>query len=200
MILGRLIRHIDGEKYSLIRTTRLTKLFVLGDVLSFLMQGGGAGILSGANHGSASHAQKQINLGQNVIIGGLIVQVIFFGSFVVVAALFHTRARKATHIRALEVPWERCMYLLYGTSALVFVRSIFRVIEYAQGNAGFIMRHEVFLYLFDSVLMLGVMVLMNVVHPGELLGRRKKESSTLLESRGASMEPPSYQGPGNDYK
>lgn len=41
MILARLIRLIKAEKYSMIRTTRLTKVFVLGDVLSFLTQGAG---------------------------------------------------------------------------------------------------------------------------------------------------------------
>ena len=41
MILGRIIRLTDGDSRSLIRATRLTKIFVLGDVLSFLIQSGG---------------------------------------------------------------------------------------------------------------------------------------------------------------
>jgi hypothetical protein len=41
MILGRMIRLLDAEAHSLIRTTRLTKIFVAGDVLSFLVQSGG---------------------------------------------------------------------------------------------------------------------------------------------------------------
>jgi hypothetical protein len=35
------------------------------------------------------------------------------------------------------------------------------------------MSHEAFLYLFDSVLMFGVMVLFNLVHPGSITGRRQ---------------------------
>jgi hypothetical protein len=187
MILGRLIRHVNGEKYSLIRATWLTKIFVCGDVLSFLMQGSGGGIMSGAGSGDAKDAKSKMDLGQNVIIGGLIVQVLFFGSFVVVAAIFHSRARKAPQIRALGSAWERYMYLLYGTSVLIFIRSVFRVVEYAQGNDGFLMRHEVFLYVFDSALMLGVMVALNVVYPGKLLSQRRiNDSHVLLESRGAS--------------
>ncbi|KAK7408327.1 hypothetical protein QQX98_009529 [Neonectria punicea] len=42
MILGRLIRVLDAEHFSIIRTRWLTKLFVLGDVLSFAVQGMGA--------------------------------------------------------------------------------------------------------------------------------------------------------------
>jgi hypothetical protein len=41
MILGRLIRLLDAEAHSMIRTTRLTKIFVGGDILSFLVQSGG---------------------------------------------------------------------------------------------------------------------------------------------------------------
>jgi hypothetical protein len=41
MILSRIIRLTGGENHSPIRPTRLTKLFVLGDVLSFFVQSGG---------------------------------------------------------------------------------------------------------------------------------------------------------------
>lgn len=41
MTLGRIILMVDGERYSLIRQRWLTKIFVLGDVISFLVQGGG---------------------------------------------------------------------------------------------------------------------------------------------------------------
>jgi hypothetical protein len=41
MVLGRIIRLTDGEEHSLIRANFLTKVFVAGDVLSFLNQSGG---------------------------------------------------------------------------------------------------------------------------------------------------------------
>jgi len=41
MILGRIIRLTGGEIHSPIRPKRLTKIFVLGDVLSFCVQSGG---------------------------------------------------------------------------------------------------------------------------------------------------------------
>lgn len=41
MILGRIIIVTNGEGYSPIRRVWLTKLFVLGDVLSFLLQAAG---------------------------------------------------------------------------------------------------------------------------------------------------------------
>lgn len=41
MELGRIIELLQGEKHSMIRLKWLTKIFVGGDVLSFLMQGSG---------------------------------------------------------------------------------------------------------------------------------------------------------------
>jgi O-antigen/teichoic acid export membrane protein len=41
IILGRIILLVDGERYSLIRQKWLTKIFVAGDVLSFMLQGAG---------------------------------------------------------------------------------------------------------------------------------------------------------------
>ena len=41
IILGRIILLVDGERYSLVRKKWLTKFFVAGDVLSFMMQGAG---------------------------------------------------------------------------------------------------------------------------------------------------------------
>ena len=41
MCLGRIILITDGEQHSIIRGKWLTKIFVVGDVISFLMQGAG---------------------------------------------------------------------------------------------------------------------------------------------------------------
>jgi hypothetical protein len=41
MVLGRIIRLTDGESHSLIKARWLTKVFVAGDVLSFLTQSTG---------------------------------------------------------------------------------------------------------------------------------------------------------------
>lgn len=38
-------------------------------------------------------------------------------------------------------------------SVLIFIRSIVRLIEYLQGNDGYIISHEAFLYTLDGLLM-----------------------------------------------
>ncbi|KAK9243110.1 RTA1 like protein-domain-containing protein [Lipomyces tetrasporus] len=157
MELGRIILLVNGESRSLIKRKWLTKTFVTGDVLSFLMQGAGGGIMTTSLH-----------TGQYVVIGGLVVQLLFFGFFMVTALIFHTRIHRRPTNASLSVPWSRHQYALYSASILILVRSVFRVIEYAQGNDGFLLRHEYFLYIFDSVLMWGTMALFLVVPPGQL--------------------------------
>jgi hypothetical protein len=41
MELGRLVMLLQGEQHVLIRRTWMTKIFVTGDVLSFVVQGAG---------------------------------------------------------------------------------------------------------------------------------------------------------------
>lgn len=44
MELGRIILLVKGQKHAVIRVTWMTKIFVAGDVLSFLMQASGMSI------------------------------------------------------------------------------------------------------------------------------------------------------------
>lgn len=160
MILGRLILLTGGERYSLVRRTWLTKIFVAGDVFSFMMQSAGGGIMSSGASG--------MKTGEKIIIGGLFVQILFFGLFFVTAILFQIRGKAYLATLGSNVPWKKHLFALYATSILILIRSVFRVIEYIQGNAGYLLRHEVFLYVFDAVLMFAVMVILNVSHPGDI--------------------------------
>jgi hypothetical protein len=49
------------------------------------------------------------------------------------------------------------------------IRSVFRVVEYVQGFSGYLLSHEVYLYIFDSTLMFCVMAMFNFVHPSEVV-------------------------------
>lgn len=163
MELGRIIMLCDGAHHSLIKLRWLTKIFVAGDVLSFVMQALGAGI-------TASKTESSVSRGQKVITGGLFVQVIFFVFFLIVALVFQRRTKKNPTARSSspDVPWKKHMRALYLASALILIRSVLRLEEYAEGTTGFVLSHEYFLYIFDSLLMLCVMVLFNFIHPSEV--------------------------------
>ena len=112
-----------------------------------------------------------VKLGQNIITGGLGIQVLFFGLFIAVAGIFNYRLRAVPSLRSkqLSVPWQSYLYVLYGASFLIMIRSVFRIVEYVMGTDGYLLDHEIFLYIFDAVLMLSTMVLFNVYHPSRII-------------------------------
>ncbi|KAK4506630.1 hypothetical protein PRZ48_000362 [Zasmidium cellare] len=162
MQLGRIVLMVKGDDKLFIRRTWVTKIFVAGDVASFLLQAAGGGISASSSDPSTT------STGKDVIVVGLFVQIIFFGLFVLVAGLFNIRLNKAPTPESQSLPWKRHMWTLYAVSILIFVRSIVRVVEFIQGFDGYIYSHEVFLYVFDAAMMFVAMAIMNVVHPGEV--------------------------------
>lgn len=130
---------------------------------------------------SAAKDADALQMGQNIIMGGLAVQLIGFSVFIVVSSLFHWRiVRHPTAASATStVPWGRYMYVLYAVSVLILVRSIFRIIEYGQGRNGPLQDEEYWLYIFDTSLMLIAMLLLNLHHPSKIIstaGRKPTES------------------------
>lgn len=159
MILGRIIQLTEGDKYAIIRRTWLTKIFVFGDVLSLFAQVIGA----------AAQIDKP-EMGKNIVIAGLIIQLIFFALFVIAAAIFHVRnARNPTYKSTLpHIRWKLYLTTLYVTGFLILVRSFFRLIEYVQGLDGPLLKSEKYLYIFDGALMLIVFFYMMFFHPAEI--------------------------------
>lgn len=110
------------------------------------------------------------DIGHGVIIAGLVLQLLWFLFFMVVAGVFHRRMTflPTESARRPEIRWKSYLYSLYFVSGLIIIRSLFRVIEYVQGNDGYMMKHEAFLYIFDSLPMLVVVVFLHWKHPGEI--------------------------------
>lgn len=116
--------------------------------------------------------------GEHIIVGGLFVQIFFFGFFIVTSSHFYWKITKYPIPRscAPDIPWRKHLHVLYLASFLIMVRSIFRLAEYLQGNNGYLLHHEVYLYVFDALLMCITMVVFNIVHPQEV-GRHLKRPS-----------------------
>lgn len=119
----------------------------------------------------AGGSLDSLHLGEKIVVAGLIIQVLFFSFFIITSAIFHFRLRKSPSQQSLALAgiWHKHVTVLYVANILIMIRSIFRTVEYAMGNNGYLLRHEVFLYVFDGLLMFAVMLLFNFIHPSELL-------------------------------
>ncbi len=169
MVLGRLILLVKGESYSVIKPSQLTKIFVGGDILCFFVQIIGSGTLS-----------TRFNLGKAIILVGLIAQIVFFGLFVLVAAIFHRRLSRNPTPTAQRVDedhprlnWKDITRVIFVASAMIFVRSLFRLIEFTGDSNSPMMKTEAYLYVCDSTLMFIVLAILIYWHPAEYVGSRK---------------------------
>ncbi|KAJ5753391.1 uncharacterized protein N7511_007544 [Penicillium nucicola] len=172
MVLGRIIRHVHGEHLSVVPVNFMTKTFVGGDVLSFILQAAGGGVMTGGSKTSAT-------IGQWIIVSGLCVQLLFFGAFVLSSLFFHFRINRAPTAESQETmrsskffwprDWRGLLFACYVVSVLIVIRSIYRLVEFIQGNSGYVIGHEVFLYVFDATMMFIAMIVMNFFHPSTVL-------------------------------
>ncbi|KAL4936804.1 hypothetical protein BDV06DRAFT_227564 [Aspergillus oleicola] len=164
MLLGRIILVLQAESHAILSKKWLTKIFVTGDILSFLLQGAGGGI-------QASGTLSGMKNGERIIVGGLFVQIFFFGFFIVTAGAFDRKLRKYPFPRCHDptIPWRKHLNILYLTSLLILIRSVFRLVEYLQGNDGYLLHHEIYLYILDAVLIFAAMVIFNFYHPSDFV-------------------------------
>ncbi|RAH48892.1 RTA1 domain-containing protein [Aspergillus brunneoviolaceus CBS 621.78] len=141
MVLGRIIRSTGAEHHSLIPMRWLTRTFAI-------------------------NAQ----LGQDIVVAGLLIQVFMFVFFIITAMVFQIRLRRHPTPGAHDprLHWRDHLHLLYGVSLLIMIRSLFRVAEFTMGSTGYPLTHEWTLYIFDALLMWLAMVAWLFWYPGLL--------------------------------
>lgn len=154
------------------------------NVAEWLTDYAGGGILATAKTESSQ------SLGNKVILLGLAIQVIFFGLFIIVTLVVHIRINKGPSPKSLATPapWQKLLWVLYLTSFLIMIRSIFRMVEYAQGSDGSLLQNETYAYVLDALLMFIVTACFVFFHPSKVLN---KESIT--------REDAGFQGSGDEY-
>lgn len=139
-------------------------------MVSFLMQSAGGSLMDIAD------TRDQVKLGERVMIGGLWAQLGFFTGFMFVGAWWwRLLGQNGPGIEKRDE-----LRILFRTtviaSGLIFVRSAFRVVEFIMGNDGFLLSREVFLYIFDAGLMLGVMGLFAWCFPGRFVTSERERA------------------------
>ncbi|KAF2264806.1 RTA1-domain-containing protein [Lojkania enalia] len=187
MMLGRTIRVAGGEDVSIIKPSWCTRIFVCADVSTLIIQVTGSSIMG----------SMKLNLaiaGEKIVIAGLALQVATFVVFIIVAVDFHIRMNKRTKTHTSTVPvsskWRRMLWILYSVSSLVLTRCIFRLIEYAMGNASYLIAHEWTLYVFDTSLMVSALILLLILQPtkyvpqeNQKLGSSSTEETAMAQNK-----------------
>ncbi|GME66382.1 Rta-like protein [Neofusicoccum parvum] len=191
MVLGHIVQKTGREELALVRASWRTKIFLLGDVLSGVAQAIGGIMLSKAS------SKSEVERGESFISIGLIIQLAFFSLFLVVSAHYDFQLRNNPTDASWIFDWQTHLGVLYFSGGLILLRTIFRVIEYIQGDDGELRSSEVYIYLFDAALMLAAMLVFNFKHPSSLvveirgLGPENAEATEsnvfLIPERGIKM-------------
>ncbi|KAJ5922307.1 hypothetical protein N7516_010010 [Penicillium verrucosum] len=159
MLYGRIVYCTKRPDLSIIAPTKVTKIFVVGDVIAFLLQCSGGGLMAISGLSST---------GQKVIVFGLFFQLLFFGFFLYVSVKFALRIRQAQG-GFLGAPWGTLLHILFLMAALIIFRCLYRVVEFLQGHDGYLISREVYMYLFDALPMLVVQLLFHYWKPYKML-------------------------------
>lgn len=166
MTLGRYIRVFQLKDHIIIPPRLMTVLFVTVDLRCFVTQVMGSAA-------PASGDPKGVALGKTLIISGLIAHLAALGLFLVITLISDLMARtSASHgfkLGAVHQLAPRYFQVTYCVAGAMLLRSLVRGIEYLQGDGGFVISHEAFVYVFDGVPMVFVAAVYFFVHPGKLI-------------------------------
>jgi hypothetical protein len=163
MALPRLTRSLtDGKK----RMRCLSSLYIIIDIACLALQVAGTVMQAYGEGETRRNASKYI-------AGGLIFQLIAFVVFIILAWVKHVQIKRS--FGDARIPrWTLCFWALYISSTLILIRNLVRIVEFLQGPNGTILSNEWYSYVFDAVPMLGVVVVMAIMHSGQVIRRARK--------------------------
>ncbi|KAK3995204.1 RTA1 like protein-domain-containing protein [Cladorrhinum sp. PSN332] len=175
--------------YACCCTCSPTTAFVIADVVAIFTQLIGTVL-------PASGTPEAQRLSKIVVLVGLLVQLLALAVFIVMVARLHARLRhNPSESKAMladpGVNWLGHFVVLEVAAVMLVVRSVVRGAEYLGGMDGFIASHEVFVYVFDAVPMLVVMLSSLLLYPSRLVREvvklERKEMGEFTEPRGAPL-------------
>ena len=153
---GKLMKMANGG--GRLKAAWVARGFFASDILCLAVQGGGAGLSSSTN-ASASI----INVSKALLIAGIVLQLVFFTLFTCLTVYINLKRMYGLR----DVKAFRSIFLcLYSSIGVLYIRSIFRLVEFSNGWFGFIATHESYFYCFDFLMVLLCFAIFTVFHFG----------------------------------
>ncbi|KAF2100249.1 hypothetical protein NA57DRAFT_73859 [Rhizodiscina lignyota] len=174
-ILGRLMLYLP--MHAPMNPNRLVYFFIYLGALVESLTAAGASKMS-----SAGDDRSQLRSGGTLLAISLILQGVVECIFFSMVVWVHHRAAKA---KMVTPKVHTLCIMLYGTSALILLRCIFRAIEKfstlnilsaepCSGICDAVQRHEWYLYAFEAAPMVLYTYWLNIIHPGRILPEKTK--------------------------
>ena len=180
LVFGRILKEY-GRKIMFLKATWIAVIFLVSDVLSFLLQGGATGLLT-------SKTASTVKIGRNIIIAGFVIQLVFFVAFIWLTfwAAFISPRFKLYKVKSLR----QTFWGLWITIFLILLRNVYRAVEYIADEESYIPSHEWTMYVFEFAFIALAVVFYNIFHFGRTLPAKGQwnEDLKLHKSRVKSKE------------
>ncbi len=137
--------------------------FITSDVIATITQVVGAALI-----GVAESNNKSSDKANNILLAGLVYQVFTFLLFLILLFVFLSKARK-TATSSSSSGLRRFSAALVVSSLLVYLRTIFRLAETAEGVGGYSSTHEAFFGALEFAPIVLAIVILGWWHPGKSL-------------------------------
>ncbi|KAI0651899.1 RTA1 like protein-domain-containing protein [Trametes meyenii] len=183
-----------GHQYSRLSPQLYSKVFITADIIALLIQSVGGGIAASSND------VKTGKLGSNIMLGGIVFQLISLTVFCVLLAEYLFRrfndlplgskhypvsnssqpfSTSGSSWTPVERPMVQLAVGLCVEAVFLYIRAIYRTVELADGWTGKIIQTQYLFFLFDGVMVILTMIALNVCHPGRLLNTQVTTSEAV---------------------
>jgi hypothetical protein len=132
-----------------------------------------------------------VNTGFNILKVGLGVQIVAFGFFLLISFRFHLVSRRFREDWP-DTRWTAVLWAINVGSTMIFLRSVYRMVEFSTGFDGYLNTHEWNFYVFELGLILITIATYNIWHPAWYLtniGWKQTDGRTTTDIEGFDMAP-----------
>jgi len=161
------------HRISLFRPRTYALLFCTLDIIALSIQGVGGGLTATAATASSRNASTHI------LLAGLVIQAVSLCLFLVCAADVLRRVRAAgpdaprnadsalVSLRASS-RWPAFLVAVGAAAVLIFIRTVYRVVELSGGFAGSLAQAEVPFMVLEGPMVAVAVLLLTIYHPGRV--------------------------------
>ncbi|KAF7321537.1 RTA1-like protein [Mycena kentingensis (nom. inval.)] len=180
VLLSRLIERL-GSCYSRLSPKAYTIIFVSSDITALFIQGAGGGIAA------SSETESGNQLGSNVMLAGIVVQFVALCAYIACGADFLRNYLTQRPVRAGQERGEftaRLKILVYAlgfSTTVLFIRSVYRIVELADGWTGSIITTEAYFNALDGGMVVLAIYTLNIAHPGVMLAAGKGSPDYIMQ-------------------
>ncbi|KAG2139842.1 RTA1 like protein-domain-containing protein [Suillus bovinus] len=187
IILGRIIGQV-GPQFSRLTPRLYTIVFCCFDIVCLIVQAVG-----GASAAHAANTKTSASMGANIMLGGIAAQLFAIVLYVALASETLLRLRYDMPFRYVEQPRmlekgqravsKKLRLMIYGMAfctLCIFIRSVYRTIELANGWNGPVISTERYFDWLDGGMVTLAIYTLNFFHPGIFV---KKDNPMAYDSQ-----------------